>query len=139
MTEKNIDKATGEIVLTDELVDALDKHAEAALAPPVAPERIKFSNWLRGFGSGALDDELSAELDETVQAVRLLGQTGTVTLKLSLADEAGGVVVKADVSSKIPRQGRAAFFFHDGKRQGLTRRDPAQPSMPGMEDPATED
>jgi hypothetical protein len=134
MTEKNIDKATGEIILTDELVDALDKHATAALAPPVAPDRIKFADWLAGFGGGALDDEMSIELDETVQAVMLLGQTGTVTLKLTLADEAGGVVVKADVTSKIPRQGRAAFFYHDGKRQGLSRRDPAQPQMPGMED-----
>ena len=105
-----IDKSTGEII-----------------------DRITFSSWLAGFNGGALDDELSAALDEVAEAVLLQGKAGSLTLTLAMKDDGGGLVVTADVNGKPPRSKRSAFFYRDGRRRGLTRKDPQQPQMPGME------
>jgi hypothetical protein len=118
MTDQNIDKQTGEILVP----------------PPPQPPRISFANWLKTFNSGALDDELSAELDLVAEAVMLQGKVGTVTLKLSMKDDGGGLIVTADVNGKPPRSLRSAFFFRDPARGGLSRRDPQQPQLGGMED-----
>jgi hypothetical protein len=126
MDEPQIDKTTGEILSPPP--------APPAPAVPVPMPRIRFADWLKTFNSGALDDELSAELDAVAEAVMLQGKVGTVTLKLSMKDDGGGLIVQADVNGKPPRETRSAFFFHDRKRGGLSRRDPLQPQMPGMED-----
>ena len=108
----NVDPATGEIT----------------------KPRITFAETLATFNGGALNDELSAALNDVVEAVLLQDKAGTLTLKLSISADGGGVIVQADVNGNPPRAKKAAFFYHDAKRQGLSRRDPRQPQMPGMED-----
>jgi hypothetical protein len=124
-----IDKTTGEILHRE-----ADRYADltAPVTPP--PDLIKFSEWLASFNGGALDDDMSIEIDKLVQDVLLQGKTGTLTLKLSVKDEGGGVIVEADVTAKPPKTPRAAFFFRDENRKGLSRHDPQQPKMPGFGD-----
>jgi hypothetical protein len=95
----------------------------------------QFSDWLAGFGGGALDDELTAALTEVTEAVRLEGKVGAVTLKLKIGDKADGVIVEADVTATPPRaKGRSAFFYVDPRTGLLTHRHPNQPQLPGTED-----
>jgi len=99
---------------------------------------MQFSEWLGEFGSGALDDELTAALMEVASAVSLQGKAGSVTLKLKLGEKAGGVIVEADVASTAPRSKPTQFFYVDEMHGELTRRDPKQPQLPGTEDPLKE-
>lgn len=99
---------------------------------------MTFSEWLAEFGSGALDDELTASLTEVAQSVRLQGKGGAVTLKLKVSEKGGGVIVEADVSSSVPRQKPSGFFYVDELSGALSKRDPRQPQLPGTEDPKKE-
>lgn len=97
----------------------------------------KFSKFLAEFGGGALDDELTAALSEVADAVFLQETGGTVTLKLKLAvpkGTTGGLIVSADVDAKPPKSSRAGFFFV-AEGGALSKRDPNQPQLPGVEDP----
>ncbi len=95
-------------------------------------ERQKFSDWLRDYNGGALDDKLSAALAEVAGDVVLLEKPGTVALTLKIAENAGGVVVEHDVKATHPKSKNGQFFYvtTDGE---LSRRDPNQPSIPGTE------
>jgi hypothetical protein len=92
----------------------------------------QFSDWLAEHRSGSLDDELTAALVELAEKVVLEGKAGTLTLKLSLSEKGGGVIVAHEVKVTAPRVKTEAFYFltPDG---GLSRRDPNQPLLPGME------
>jgi hypothetical protein len=95
-----------------------------------------FTDWLAEFGHGALDDELAAALSEVSEQVQLQGKKGTITLKLTVSQhKAGALVVDADVDAKPPKgPGRSAIFFFDPESGELSRRDPRQPQIPGVED-----
>lgn len=99
---------------------------------------MTFSEWLAEFGSGALDDELTASLSEVATAVRLQGKGGALSLKLKVTEKGGGVIVEADVASSVPRNKPSGFFYVDELSGSLTTRDPRQPQLPGTEDPMKE-
>ncbi len=84
---------------------------------------MKFSEWLATYGNGALDDELTAALDDVSQAVVLAGKTGAVSLKLGIGEKGGGVIVSAAVDAKPPKSKREQFFYVSDSA-GLTTRDP---------------
>lgn len=100
-------------------------------APP-----IQFSQWLKGYGSGLLDDQLTASLRECAEQVVLLDKGGTVTLKLSLVAQGGGVVVTPKVTTNAPEAKQGGQFFFVADNGCLSRKDPRQPQLPGTEDPA---
>lgn len=91
-----------------------------------------FTDTITDFSNGALDDELTAALGEVVDAVKLTGKTGTVgvVLKISSLDERT-LTVEAALKVAAPRHNRTAVFF--ATDEGLSRRDPNQPSIPGTE------
>jgi hypothetical protein len=93
---------------------------------------MKFSEWLAGYGSGALDDELTAALEEIAEQVVLNDKTGGLTLKLTLGEKGGGVIVAANVTAAPPKTKREQFFYVDPDG-GLASRDPRQPQLPGTE------
>jgi hypothetical protein len=95
---------------------------------------IMFSDWLKRFQSGSLDDKLSAAIDDVATAVMLMDKAGSLTLKLDMSQDGGALIVTADVNPKPPRPKQSAVFYHDPKRGGLSRRDPNQPQLPGWED-----
>lgn len=95
----------------------------------------QFSEWVAGFGDGALDDELTAALQELADAVVLAEKAGTLTLKLTLSEKAGGVIVAAQTATAPPKSKREAFYYV--AETGLSRRDPNQPQLPGTEEQET--
>jgi len=97
--------------------------------------RQTFADWLRSYSLGALDDRLTAALGDLASEVVLLEKTGTLTLTLKLSEKAGGVVVEHDVKTSHPKTKNGQFFYLTASGE-LTRRDPAQPQLPGTEDPS---
>lgn len=97
----------------------------------------RFSSFLAEFGGGSLDDELTAALSEVADRVVMQEVTGTITLKLKLGvpkGTTGGLIVEADVDAKPPKNKRANFFYV-AEGGALSKRDPNQPQLPGVEDP----
>ena len=92
----------------------------------------KFSEWLEEYGGGVLDDKLSAALQEVAEAVVLLDKAGKVTLTLALSARGGGVIVSPAVKSTVPEGKEGGQFFYVGADGSLSRRDPNQPALPGM-------
>lgn len=86
------------------------------------------SSWLAEFGNGALDARLTAALAEVAQAVMLQGKPGAVTLKLSMSEKGGGVVVATAITTAPPKSKDEAFFYV-GEGGEMTRRDPKQPAL----------
>lgn len=95
---------------------------------------MKFSEWIEEYADGALDDDLSAALEEVAQQVVLMGKAGALSLTLKLSTKGDGVLVTADVNAKPPKHDRQLFYF--ARNGELTRRDPNQPQIPGTEAPA---
>jgi hypothetical protein len=95
--------------------------------------RFSFSEWLQNYGSGVLNDRLSAELADVSRQAQLLDKSGKVTLVLNITPKAGGVVVTPDVKVACPESKQAGQFYYVAPT-GLSRRDPAQPTLPTMED-----
>lgn len=94
-----------------------------------------FVEWLSEFKAGAVADQLTAALAEVAQAVHLHEKKGTVTLKLTLNEQGGGVVVEADVNHSAPVAKAQGQFFYVDRDGSLSRRDPAQPTMTGWQEP----
>jgi hypothetical protein len=91
---------------------------------------FRFSDFIKEFGEGALDDELTAALVNVTSAVRLHGKTGAVVLELKFAEKGGGVIVDADVAKSAPSTKPSSFFYVDETAGRLSRRDPRQPQLP---------
>lgn len=98
-----------------------------------ASDSTPFSDWLADYGKGALDDKLTAALREVAEQVVLLDKNGTITLKLTLAPKAGGVIVAPRVSFQAPEGKEGGQFFYVTSDGSLSRRDPNQPTLPNME------
>lgn len=101
-----------------------------------APEPVpipSFADWLATYGNGSLDDKLSVALADVADAVRLMGKPGSITLTLKLTPQGDGIVVAASHAVKAP-EAKSGQFFYLLPGGGLSRRDPTQPQIPGMED-----
>jgi hypothetical protein len=90
----------------------------------------QFSDWLAEHRSGSLDDELTAALVELAEKVVLEGKAGTLTLKLSLSEKGGGVIVAHEVKVTAPRVKTEAFYW----QQRLVRVAAGQAAVRGEED-----
>lgn len=102
-------------------------------------ETRPFATWLAEQRNGALNDELTAALEEVVGSVTLLGRKGSVTLKIDVKPQAPGVlVITDDVAVKPPKEDRqGAVWFVDGD-SNLSRTNQAQPSLEFEDDGGTE-
>lgn len=83
------------------------------------PEREirPFTEFLAEQRNGVLAMEMSAALNELVQAVETTGKPGTLTLKLTVKqpkDKQGAVLVSDLLTLKSPESHLEVFFFVDG-------------------------
>ena len=93
-----------------------------------------FADWLAGFGSGALNDKLTAGLRDVASQVALLEKSGSVTLKITMSPQGGGVIVQPKVTVTAPEAKEGGQFFFVTGEGLLSRRDPNQPTLPTYED-----
>jgi hypothetical protein len=90
-----------------------------------------FIDTLRDLEAGHLLDELSEHQHSLVDAIRLTGKAGELTIKLSYKpDGAGQMTIKADVKTKEPALARGTSLFFLTPEGNLTRKDPRQTEMP---------
>lgn len=99
-------------------------------------DRPKFSTWLAAHRNGHLDADLTATLGELAERVLFEGKPGSLTLKLSLSEKGGGVIVAHEVKATAPKVKSEAFYYVDDGV--LSSRDPNQPQLPYHEPQRTD-
>jgi hypothetical protein len=88
-----------------------------------------FADWLDEYGSGALNDRLTAALREVAESVILYDKAGKVTLTLAISAKGGGVIVSPSVKAAPPEGKEGGQFFYVASDGSLSRRDPNQPQL----------
>ncbi len=90
-----------------------------------------FIDTLRDIEAGALLDELSETQHSLIDAIRLTGKGGDLTIKLAYKPDGNGqMTIKADVKAKEPALSRGTSLFFLTPEGNLTRRDPRQQDLP---------
>lgn len=90
-----------------------------------------FIDTLRDIEAGGLLDELTETQHSLIDAIRLTGKGGELTIKLTYKPDGGGqMTVKADVKSKEPVLSRGTSLFFLTPEGNITRRDPRQQEIP---------
>lgn len=86
--------------------------------------------WLTQQRKGALDIEAGADLSKLVEAVRLTGKAGSLTLTIAIAPgKAGSLEVADKVRLKLPEETPEPALWFADKHGRLTRHDPDQLSL----------
>ena len=91
--------------------------------------------------NGAALEELDQALRKVVDAVRTTGKMGKVSLTLhikaaQMGERVATVIIEDRVQIALPEPERGDTFLFATPGGGLSRRDPRQPELPGMTDPA---
>ena len=90
-----------------------------------------FIDTLRDIEAGGLLDELSETQHSLIDAIRLTGKGGELTIKLAYKPDGNGqMAIKADVKAKEPALSRGTSLFFLTPEGNLTRRDPRQQDLP---------
>ncbi|MQU29079.1 hypothetical protein GHO29_21665 [Pseudomonas helleri] len=90
-----------------------------------------FIDTLRDIEAGGLLDELSETQHRLIDAIRLTGKGGDLTIKLAYKPDGNGqMTIKADVKAKEPALSRGTSLFFLTPEGNLTRRDPRQQDLP---------
>lgn len=93
-----------------------------------------FADWLAEQRDGVLASELSAGLNDLVETVNVTGKVGTMTLKVTVKPTSktgtGSVMVRDDITVKLPSAERVESLYFVDKNANLTRENPAQPRLP---------
>lgn len=90
-----------------------------------------FIDTLRDIEAGGLLDELSETQHSLIDAIRLTGKGGELTIKLAYKPDGNGqMTIKADVKTKEPALSRGTSLFFLTPEGNLTRRDPRQQDLP---------
>lgn len=94
---------------------------------------VAFLTLLQQHRGGVALSDLSDKLKEVTQAVFEQGKPGTITLKLTVspaAKTAGAMVVRDDISIKVPKAEQAtSIFFADKESWQLLRDNPNQMAL----------
>ncbi|RZI33104.1 hypothetical protein [Pseudomonas orientalis] len=90
-----------------------------------------FMDTLRDIEAGGLLDELTEAQHSLIDAIRMTGKGGDLTIKLTYKPDGGGqMTVKADVRTKEPVLARGTSLFFLTPEGNITRRDPRQQEIP---------
>lgn len=90
-----------------------------------------FIDTLRDIEAGGPLDELSETQHRLIDAIRLTGKGGELTIKLAYKPDGNGqMTIKADVKTKEPALSRGTSLFFLTPEGNLTRRDPRQQDLP---------
>lgn len=95
-----------------------------------------FQHWLAEYPRGALGVDLSVALSECVMATRAHQGKSTLTLTVTIAEgrtDLGDLLVSAKVGKKLAEPPAPLYEFFPTEDGGLSRSDPNQPRIPGME------
>lgn len=95
-----------------------------------------FQKWLDEYPRGALGVDLSEALAEVVFATRAHGKPSSFALKVKITPgntDLGDLLVSADVETKPAKPDVPKHTFFPTEDGGLSRSDPNQPVIPGME------
>ena len=99
------------------------------------PEIRPFTDVLRELGEGATESELSEALWDLIQRVQDTTKAGSLTLTLAVGfDGYGRLTIKDEVKLKLPEFNRPTTAFFVDKTGNASRRDPNQPTIPGVGD-----
>ena len=97
-----------------------------------------FIDTLRELRAGKTLDELAEHLQELVAAVRTTGRAGTLTITIKVGTASRGdhecIMLRDEIKTKIPQGERAATLFFATPENNLTRRQPRQGDLPGLDD-----
>lgn len=95
-----------------------------------------FQKWLDEYPRGALGVDLSEALAEVVTATQIHGKPGSFALKVKITPgntDMGDLLVTAEIDTKPAKPDAPRHTFFPTEDGGLSRSDPNQPSIPGME------
>lgn len=97
-----------------------------------------FTDTLRAIRFGALQDELTAQLNELTKTVSATGRGGELVLKIKLKPGKGGQVeLLDDLAVKLPKPERGTSIFFATPEGNLQREDPRQMDIEGLRSVAT--
>lgn len=100
---------------------------------------MKLTDLLEELDNGRVLERLSEEVREITEAVVETGETGALTIKLSISREAHHAVVDVSSVPKVPKHPmHGTLMFFDGKG-GLTREDPRQLKLRNLNEPRVHD
>lgn len=91
---------------------------------------------LRDLRDGRFLDDLSGEMNDLVRQVRTTDKPGKLTIEIDIKPnngDASSVTVSDTIKVTPPKLKRATLFFTTNE-SNLSRRDPRQPEIPGLED-----
>lgn len=97
------------------------------------PDPRPFDQTLREIGEGSTNSEMGESLHRLIERVQDTGKAGTLTLTVGVGfDGQGRIVIKDQISLKLPEHSRPTTSFFVDKEGNPSRRDPNQPELPGV-------
>ena len=99
-----------------------------------------FIETLREIREGELLSELPAKVQDLVAAVQTTQKAGKIVITLNLrhTKKGGMLLLEDDVKLVLPEPDKdTTTFFFVTEDNDLTRRDPRQPTLPGVRGPAS--
>lgn len=110
---------------------------------PDMPEALTlFSRWLEDHAQGHANDEITVDLGDAVESVRIHNKPAEVTIKVKIEPAGGhGRQVTTAVTSvaKLAKGDPEVSIFYTGEKGSLHRDDPYEPKLKGIEVPANAD
>lgn len=106
---------------------------------------MSFLGVLKTLREGSTVGELELELIALIEKVKATGKTGELVLKLKLevaekgdfGDVSTRIAIHDEIKVTEPKPKRMASVFFADQENRLSRRDPRQPALPGMEQQRT--
>ncbi|SKM82331.1 Uncharacterised protein [Mycobacteroides abscessus subsp. massiliense] len=97
--------------------------------PDEDPKFVRpFADFLRELNKGRVHEELTQGLHDVVEAVKATGKSGTLTLKLKVAEQKNTVMltIEDDVVVNPPKASRQTSLWFVDKDGNVSRSDPSQ-------------
>lgn len=97
--------------------------------PDEDPKFVRpFADFLRELNKGRVHEELTQGLHDVVEAVKATGKSGTLTLKLKIAEQKNTVMltIEDDVVVNPPKASRQTSLWFVDKDGNVSRSDPSQ-------------
>lgn len=99
---------------------------------PINPD---FAEFITDLSHGSVNQRLTEDLAQVVEAVQETGRVGELTIKLNVKLEGGMAVVNTEIKSKAPRAPLPGTMFFVGNNGSLHREDPRQTKMKSLDAP----
>jgi hypothetical protein len=90
----------------------------------------QFSDFIKEYRNGALDDQLTAAFADVARGVKMLEKAGSVTLKFKLAEQGGAIVIEHAMAHVVPQPKTTGQVWFANDNGVLMRNHPDQPRLP---------